>query len=188
MKSTRLPSLILSVLILSSTAEAQIDEISKCGRLVDFHGCWILEPFEGSNWYLLETPGAFQEDDFIRVAGPTEPCNVECGPVHVYDRVVAPAITPCEPESLGCGVLTDGAGPWCSQWLWTSPVWGRLLLPPPSEYVPGDTVLAVGYVCRTCGTICSIGEGTLLQPTLSSCVTPVSVRAATWGLLKSRYR
>ena len=177
-------------LLLSRVPPAGCGQVDECGFLSNFSGCWTFEPIGGGEWiptYVLETTGSFEDGDLVRVTGASEYCDVQCGSFRFRDRIPEPTITPCEPESLGCGFLFGPTSLECSNWIWISPRWGELLLPPVAEYAAGESVLVIGNMCH-CGNTCNLPFPTVLQLSLYPCGSPTASQAASWGSLKCRYR
>jgi len=123
------------------------------------------------------------------VRGEIVPCALVCRGIPHDECLVPNEISPCLPESLGCGVLTSSGQPdFCV--LWESLTSGeQFLVYSLQGFQSGDTVNATAIVNRACGFAgCSARDGCLNQSAFSasgdsgSAVTRVS-----WGRIKTMY-
>lgn len=178
-------SILLALLLLSAqSSRVRAQDIDACGRLYAAPGgCCLFTPLETAEYtYLLRDVIACPTGDIVRVKGRSQNCHIQCDLMTLFDCIDVHAVTPCEPESLGCGIVTDPHLLGC--WLWISPVWGPLLMPLPNHYADGDTTFAVGFVDFACYSACGMGVG-CLEATLTPCQSTTPVRPTTWGLLKT---
>lgn len=175
--------------LLLAAAAARGEMFEACGYIVrSSAGCNVLYETEaGRATTLMTLPGGpYDSRTIFRVAGDLAECDSLCGITHWQRCLTVTSVTPCLPESLGCGVLGDFLCP-----SWNSPGYGILELASLDlgEFAAGDTVEAVGLIDRATSSFCMIGPGFLRSYTFRRCPTAfVPVRATTWGHLKAIYR
>lgn len=160
------------------------------GFLTSYEGCFLFEPFNGDDGYVLDIPTL--PDTLLlaamQVSGDADSCSRSCGGVVLHRCISQVQMTPCEPESLGCGILS---GPFFNDetcWLWTSTAYGRQRLHVPPPFASGDTVTVSGWIYSGCGSYCMVGEGCLWKPILHRCSEATPTRRISWGTIRSLYR
>ncbi len=162
------------------------ETIDTCGEIYNEQGCSKFYPYTGvyQPYALIDslfTPGEY------RVRGDVSMC-FECQCVYCISPA---AVSHCEPQDLGCGVLhywEPEVGEQCYGW---APLTGEGMLIVSDHsfggYADGDTVMAVGVVDSNCVEVFCIGIGCLLHESFSGC-QPTSTRSLTWGRIKLGYR
>lgn len=180
-------SAALLVLLVAVAARAELFEA--CGYIAQSsEGCNVLYETEAHRATTLMTlpAGTYDRQAIYRVTGDLAECDSLCGITHWQRCLTVTSVTPCLPESLGCGILGSSL---CSYW--DSPRYGIMELTDFDfgGFAPGDTVEAVGLLDRVSYSLCMIGPGHLRNYTFRRCPTAlVPVRMTTWGHLKAIYR
>jgi hypothetical protein len=139
--------------------------------------------------FLVPDTGAFTDGSVARLRGTIVGCDTTCYGLPVHLAVPDGVLTPCPPESLGCGVLSGPYGDLDACWLWSSPRYGSLLIESHEGHAAGDTVAMVGIAALHCPNVCLIGDGCVFFGTFHSCRDTVTVaHETTWGRIKSAFR
>ncbi len=163
------------------------EPVDECGRFFTSTGCVEFYPVRGQAMYITDLdslPPGGTEIPF-RLRGDLVQLERICDGWLFHECIINAAVLPCEPESLGCGVLSRDNEDACSYW--TSAKYG-MLVTALNGFSPGDTVLAVGILDYSLGTWC-IGIGFIDNPVFSACPDSLSpVVRTTWGTLKAIFR
>jgi hypothetical protein len=182
-------SLLLSLAVSSTTDAERVDS---CGQILRSGDCLIFVTYwtpPQAGFYVLPDTIPLEAESEWRISGDTRRISRQCDGM-TYTYALDPiSITPCVPETLGCGVLGDCDDEYhCYQWSALGYTGDMFLVDNLSGYSLGDTVLAIG-IRANCYSICLCGGGCLLHSTFTSCgdtLTPVL--KTSWGRVKALYR
>nr|BAJ06928.1 hypothetical protein [uncultured bacterium]BAJ06936.1 hypothetical protein [uncultured bacterium] len=171
---------IMTVLVCSNSIAETIDE---CGTLQTYGGCILFKSFASGQLYILDNYSFHKP--FIRVSGEAIPQTTICEKYTFTLKIPNNQIVDCIPEDLGCGVLS---GPFMNCWLWTSSIYGELLVTPPVSYSSGDTVRVYGILNYYSTPTCLMGDGTVYDDLKYPCQdSTTSIEESSWGVIKSIY-
>jgi len=183
-----LRAIVLCALLLCQVPTGTAEPIDECGILSVVYACVAFDPLSGDGQYLLDIAAIPDSllDVPVRVSGDAEFCDEQCDWYPFAACIDNSQISECEPQDLGCGVLT---GPhWDNScFLWNSPTYGSLLAGL-HGHSSGDTVRAVGIPDYRCATWCP-ASGCLWYEVYYDCPDTNTATAWTsWGTVKMQFR
>jgi hypothetical protein len=183
--------IVFSIVAISAATPGRTAErFDACGRISRDDGCILFWPYTGAvaaQHVLPDTTQLAVGSDW-RIVGDYRWYTNFCG--H-YSRVVENiTISPCIPETLGCGVLWDFNPEYhCYAWTGLGDPGSTILVGDLGGFSLGDTVFATGIRDMSVADICICGCGVLRNSTFTACgdtLTPVEPMS--WGRLKSLFR
>lgn len=160
-----------------------------CGEIYIQGECRMFFPYSPSLWvYLLPDTLRLPSDPECHVTGTVWNSWVECNGNPGYTTLLDVVIRPCEPEQLGCGVLTMFNDEYdCVTWAPLDRSSPPILVDGHAGFAPGDTAWASG-IRADLADICICGCGVLLHTVLTACPdTLAPLQRTSWGKLKALY-
>jgi hypothetical protein len=190
MRSVYVIAHVALALVLCPVGTTTAETISACGQVERYDHCLLFWRFDQPTTYLLPDSMALSEQ-VCHITGETYSGPAECGydfTPHLRNVVVAP----CEPETLGCGVLghytSDDGDCYCWRHLPEQSVFNVQGL---GGFAVGDTVLAAGIPCPAClavGNTCEAFGVSLFDARFTACPDSLnSTVPESWGRIKARY-
>jgi hypothetical protein len=178
------------VAISAATPGRTAERFDACGRISHDGGCILFWPYAGAEaaQHVLPDTTLLAVGSDWRIVGDYRWYTNFCG---YYSRVLENiTISPCIPETLGCGVLWDFNPEYhCYAWTGLGDPGSTILVDGFDGFSLGDTVLATGIRDNTVGDICICACGLLRNATFTACgdtLTPVEKMS--WGRVKALYR
>jgi hypothetical protein len=181
--------MIVLLLIACCTLPSAAEIFDGCGEIIVEGDCRVFYPY-GLNLQECLLPDTLQlpNDLECRITGTVLNPWAECDGLPGYKSLVDVVVRPCEPESLGCGVL-EPFGDSCVVWRSLVTPGDLTLLDDFGGFATGDTVLAVGVRAFSIPDVCICACGLLLHTTLTACPDTLSpIQPMTWGRLRVLYR
>lgn len=181
--------LFLGMATLSAGAEGE--RIDSCGRISRMGDCLVFQAYSGSprRDYVLPDTTYVKVGSEWRIVGDARLQTRVCWTWSYRYALEVISISPCVPETLGCGVLWDFNPDYdCYVWSELGNAANTILVGPDLHgYALGDTVRAIG-VRDPCLDVCICGCGCLSQSRFTSCGdTVTSVMKLSWGRVKALY-
>jgi hypothetical protein len=184
--------LLIWILLLGATLPtAEAEHMDACGKIQRLGGCLLFRPYAGAptgDYFLPDTTQLVVDSEW-RIVGSYSRYNRLCGSFLSEYTLDSIRVSPCVPETLGCGVLWDFNPEYhCYAWTGLGDPGNTILVGGFGGFSLGDTVFAAG-IRENCIDICICGCGCLLHPTFRACgdtLTPV--QRMSWGRLKALYR
>lgn len=167
------------------------ETMSACGFFGEFLGCRTFHTLDGTWAYVLaESLDAPLPRSAVNVSGTVHDADQLCSPF-VRRYLTDIVITPCVPETVGCGRIEEREedGDRCTVWVGLSD--GAQYTIGRGGFAVGDTVRLACNVCFICdpvpGTCPGAGHPAFNARLFPCADTLTSTRGLSWGRLKSRY-